>query len=65
MNGDQFKRLVDGTKALAALEFELRQVRGDSEGDEKALVRRVTGHMEKARAELEKAIGAVALRADA
>lgn len=50
-----------GTKALATLEFELRQVRGESEGDDKALVRRVLGYMEKARAELEKAIGAAAL----
>jgi hypothetical protein len=61
MNGDQYARLVEGTKILAALEIELRQARDDADGDEKALIRRIVGHMEKARAELEKAIGAAAL----
>lgn len=58
----KFNRLLAATKELAELELELRNERSEAEGEGKALVRRICGHMEKARAELEKAIGAAAIR---
>jgi hypothetical protein len=62
MTGEQYKRLIAATKDLADLEFELRDDRAAAEAEDKALIRRVCGNLEKARSELEKAIGAAAVR---
>lgn len=62
MKRAQLQRLVDAAKDLLDLEQDLRAERGEAEGDDKAGIRKAIGQIERARAELEKAIGAASVR---